>query len=72
VTPELVGRVERFDEAAGLGTVRADDGAAYLFHCTQIADGTRTIPVSVTVEFALIPGRHGQWEAGELRQVCAT
>ena len=37
------GRVD-FD-AAGLGVVRGDDGTAYPFHCTQIADGSRTIAV---------------------------
>lgn len=45
------GVVAAFDEAAGLGTVHADDGTAYEFHCVEIADGSRTIPVGVTVTF---------------------
>lgn len=45
------GTVGAFDEAAGLGTVDGDDGASYPFHCVEIADGTRTIPVGVAVRF---------------------
>ena len=41
----MTGTVTAFDEARGCGTVRADDGATYCFHCTAIADGTRTIEV---------------------------
>jgi hypothetical protein len=60
------GVVTRFDEAVGLGEV--DDGERrYLFHCTQIADGTRTIPVGAAVSFDPTPARHGQWEATDLR-----
>ncbi|MFZ4516503.1 MAG: hypothetical protein ACOYN3_09365 [Acidimicrobiia bacterium] len=46
------GRVIAFDESRGLGEVQADaDGAVYRFHCTQIADGTRTIAVGTLVTF---------------------
>jgi cold shock CspA family protein len=37
------GTVTTFDEARGVGEIAADDGTTYPFHCTQIADGTRTI-----------------------------
>ena len=57
------GTVGEFDEAKGFGTIRADDGRALFFHCTQIADGTRTIPVGATVEFEIAAGHNGQWEA---------
>ena len=61
------GVVVAFDGAVGLGTVRAGDGVELGFHCTQIADGTRDIPVGAIVEFVVRPGRHGHWEAGSLR-----
>ena len=64
------GTVTAFDEAAGLGTVRdGADGRDYGFHCTAIADGTRTIAVDTTVTFTVIPGHQGRWEASELRPV---
>jgi cold shock protein len=63
----MTGTVSDFDEAKGYGTVRAADGRDLFFHCTQIADGTRTIPVGVTVEFEVVPGRNGRWEASDIR-----
>ena len=59
----MTGTVTEFDDRAGLGVVTADDGAAYAFHCTQIADGSRTIAVDTPVEFDVRPARHGSWEA---------
>ena len=53
----------------GLGVVRSDDGAEYPFHCTAIADGTRTIPVGVTVEFAVTAGPLGLVEATQVRRI---
>ncbi len=58
------GRVVEFDEAVGLGTVEADDGRRYLFHCTQIAGGSRHIDVGAAVSFVVRPARLGTWEAG--------
>jgi CspA family cold shock protein len=57
------GTVTAFDDYAGLGTVRASDGTAYPFHCTQIADGTRTIAVGATVTFGVRPWHQGRYEA---------
>lgn len=57
------GTVTAFDEAAGLGTVTADDGTDYAFQCTQIADGTRTIDVGTPVTFAVRPWHRGRYEA---------
>ena len=37
------GTVTAFDEPRGLGEVAGDDGVTYPFHCTGIADGSRTI-----------------------------
>ena len=61
------GIVSDFDDPRGLGTVRAEDGASYPFHCTAIADGTRTIEVGAAVEFEVVPGRMGRWEAARLQ-----
>lgn len=78
----LQGVVAEFDEQVGLGVVVAAGGASgagggagtdarsgghYQFHCTQIADRSRTIPVGQRVSFVVLPGRGGVWEAGDLR-----
>ncbi|MCU0269427.1 MAG: cold shock domain-containing protein [Acidimicrobiales bacterium] len=60
------GVVSSFDEARGYGLVTADDGTELFFHCTQIADGTRTIEVGRAVSFRVVAGRRGRWEAAEL------
>ena len=72
------GQVASFDEARGLGTITvtptssaadpgpggADGGTVELpFHCTAIADGTRTISVGERVRFQITPGPAGRWEA---------
>jgi len=62
----MTGTVTAFDEAAGLGTITADDGTRFAFHCTAISDGTRTIPVDTTVEFVARPARHGTYEASQI------
>jgi CspA family cold shock protein len=59
----LNGRVAEFDEAAGLGTVTTGDGTSYPFHCTQIADGTRTIAPGTAVAFEVRPWHRGRYEA---------
>jgi cold shock CspA family protein len=60
------GRVADFDEHVGLGHVVADDGTEYLFHCVEIADGSRTIEVGTAVEFDLVR-KFGRDEARALR-----
>lgn len=62
------GVVAAFDEAAGLGTVTADDGQTFPFHCTQIADGSRTIDEGAVVEFRVVAGHVGRFEAAGLRR----
>lgn len=59
----MTGVVTEFDEAVGLGTVTADDGHAYGFHCTQIADGSRTIAAGTRVCFGVVPWHQGRYEA---------
>jgi cold shock CspA family protein len=62
------GNVIAFDQAKGYGTARSEDGLEYFFHCTQIADGSRFIEVGTTVDFDLVPGHLGRYEASRLRR----
>jgi cold shock CspA family protein len=57
------GSVAQFDEHRGVGTIDGDDGCSYPFHCTAVADGTRTIDEGVPVRFEIVAGRLGRWEA---------
>lgn len=59
----LQGVVEAFDADTGLGVVRAEDAEVYPFHCTELSDGTRSIPVGATVRFVASAGHLGRQEA---------
>jgi cold shock CspA family protein len=61
------GVVVSFDTARGLGEIEDGEGRRFLFHCTRIAGGTRTIPVGAKVEFVVVPGLPGRWEASDIR-----
>jgi cold shock CspA family protein len=61
--------VEAFDEERGLGTVADDAGRTYPFHCTAIADGSRSIAVGTRVVFLIVPGHLGRLEGRALRPV---
>lgn len=61
------GTVHEFDESKGFGTIRGADGEDRFFHCTAIADGTRTIEVGAPVQFEIVAGRLGRWEAADVR-----
>lgn len=63
------GVVAHFDDNAGLGTVRSDSGDDVAFHCTAIADGSRTIDEGTAVAFTLVTGHHGRFEAGVVTPV---
>ena len=63
------GTVDSFDEAAGYGTVVDPSGQEWFFHCTAVADGSRTIETGTVVAFEIAPGRMGRWEAVDLRPV---
>ena len=79
-----LGTVTDFDDHRGLGTITSSDGTQYPFHCTQIADGSRTIdagqPVTEKslrgdfrdagqpVRFALLP-KLGRYEATAIEKV---
>jgi CspA family cold shock protein len=63
----VTGHVVEFDDHRGLGVVEGDDGARYPFHCTAIVDGTRTIPPGARVEFDVVAGPIGRYEAASVR-----
>jgi len=58
----LRGVVATFDVDRGLGTIMGEDGIERMFHCTQIADGSRTIEVGTAVAFGLL-AKLGRFEA---------
>lgn len=58
-----VGKVVAYDTAAGYGTIRGEDGREWWFHCTALADGSRSIDVGESGVFSVSPGRAGRWEA---------
>ena len=60
------GTVIEFNEYVGLGEVEGGTGARYLFHCVEIADGTRTIEIGTEVDFDLLR-KFGRDEAAKLR-----
>ncbi|MEM9563238.1 MAG: hypothetical protein AAGA93_11495 [Actinomycetota bacterium] len=61
------GVVESFDADIGLGVVVADDGQRWPFHCTVIADGSRTIDAGTAVTFVRGWAGPGSWEAVDVR-----
>lgn len=66
-TQSSSGTVDSFDDPAGLGEIVSDDGRRYPFHCTQIADGSRTISAGASVVFDVMAGHGGTWEATRIR-----
>ena len=62
----LAGRVVSFDAAVGLGEIESSTGERHLFHCIEIADGSRTIAVGTTVSFDLL-AKFGRYEAASIR-----
>ncbi len=60
------GTVVAFDEHAGLGTIQSEDSLEFLFHCTQLMDGSRRIEVGVEVRFEVVAGHLGKWEAAQV------
>jgi cold shock CspA family protein len=63
------GVVEEFDDPRGLGTIVADDGEVLPFHCTAIADGSRTVEPGRRVRFDVVPGLSGRWEATRVEKL---
>ncbi len=54
------GTVTSFDDHVGAGSVTdGHDGRIWWFHCTSIADGSRSIEVGAQVGYVLAPGPSG-------------
>ncbi len=47
------GSVVEFDAHIGLGRIRTDGGEILLFHCAEIADGSRQIDIDRRVSFVI-------------------
>ncbi len=62
------GTVAAFDDHQGYGEIVTASGERWFVHCTQIADGTRTIAVGREVVFAPL-ARLGRYEATDVRPV---
>lgn len=61
------GNVQQFDFDVGLGHVVSDKGVEWLFHCTQIVDGSRSIVPGTAVRFEVAAGGPGGWEARQVQ-----
>jgi cold shock CspA family protein len=61
-----VATVASFNPVAGIGMLTSAEGE-WPFHCTQLLDGARTVPVGQLVLFDVVAGAPGQWEAVRLR-----
>ena len=57
------GRVSAYDDHRGRGEIEARGGMRIPFHCTAIADGSRTIAEGAPVRFRLVIGPLGALEA---------
>ena len=57
------GTVTAFDDRRGIGTVTTEGGRVLAFHCTAIADGSRTITEGAAVVVEIAAGLPGAWEA---------
>jgi cold shock CspA family protein len=60
------GTVTTFDDRRGLGTITDRDGREYPFHATRLASGSRVIAIGTEVEFEVIAGNRGRWEAAAI------
>lgn len=58
----VMATVSEFDLHVGLGRLRLDDGREVLFHCAEIADGTRRIEIGSQVSCEVRP-KFGRPEA---------
>lgn len=67
-----LGTVTAFDVGRGLGTVTDRAGGEWSFHCTAIADGSRTIEVGTAVVFRPVPGHLGRMEAADVQPLASS
>jgi len=68
---DRAGTVVAYDPDRGLGTVEADEGERFPFHCTVVAVRGEDPRVGARVVFRVVPGRLGRWEAGAVRDCSA-
>ena len=61
------GRVAEYDDHKGYGHLEVEGGGRLFFHCTAIADGSRTIAVGAEVEFEAVTDPRGRPEAADVR-----
>ena len=54
VTGTREGTVVEFDVHVGLGRIQTSDGTSVMFHCAEIADGSRDIAVGTPVTFEIM------------------
>ncbi|MGH9178445.1 MAG: cold shock domain-containing protein [Acidimicrobiales bacterium] len=66
------GRVAEYDDHKGYGYLATEDGDHVFFHCTAIADGTRTIPVGIDVDYDPVTDPRGKPEAANIRPATST
>ncbi len=62
------GRVVEFDVERGLGAIESESGERVIFHCTQIADGSRVIADGAEVTYELL-AKLGRYEASAIAVV---
>jgi len=51
-----------------MGEITSEDGNALAFHSTAIANGTRRIAEGTQVEFDVVAGVPGRWEAAAIEK----
>jgi len=68
------GIVASFDDPAGYGVItetesESETAGEWFFHCSAIADGTRSIEPGTPVICHLVAGHMGRFEATDIRPV---
>lgn len=64
----MKGRIVEFDEHRGLGLVEVVTGERFLFHCIELADGSRRIDTGTDVEFE-VREKFSRPEAFSIRRI---
>ncbi len=65
------GRIVEFDIERGLGIIESEVGEQVIFHCTQIADGSRVIAAGAAVTYELL-AKLGRYEATAIAAVASS
>jgi cold shock CspA family protein len=65
----LKGVVVSFDAKLGIGVIASREAGSVRFHCTEIADGSRSIERGSRVVFLLRPSPVRGWEAVSVTKV---